>query len=176
MDKTMSEDKNEVEEEVITPVEEIPEPITDEVEDVADDIPTVEDYMKLKREAETLKAQKDHWRKKAEQPKVAQPETNKQQNDEALKLIRDEAILFAKGYTEDEVALAVKVSKLNGVSMLEAISDDYVKAQVNTRLKKEKAEKASLGVSSGTGLKTDKPVGEMTEDEHRKLYDKVMGN
>lgn len=162
---------NELKDEVVV------EETTNEVEEeTPDNTPTLEDYERLKKEAETLKAQKEHWRKKAETPKESQPliKTNETQSSS---LSREEAILFAKGYTEEEVDLANKLAKVNGINVLAAVEDDYLKAKRNERLRKEKSEKASLPASSGVGrYKTDKPVGEMSVDEHREYFNKVMGN
>jgi len=164
-------EENEIEETIETPTEtEVEETIDESVEEVADDTPTIEDYNKLKQEAETLKAQKDHWRKKAESKKPL-AETNKPEGES---LSRDEVILIAKGYTDEEVALALKLSKVQGISMLEAIEDDYLKSKINARKKKEKSEQASLGASTSSVIRADKPIGEMTDAEHEALYRKTM--
>jgi hypothetical protein len=145
-------------------------------EEANENSPTLEDYERLKKEKETLLAQKEHWRKKAET--IVKPkETLKTNETQSSSLSREEAILFAKGYTEDEVDLANKLAKVNGIGVLEAIEDDYLKSKRALRLKKEKSEMASLPASNGTGkFKADKPVGEMTEEEHRAYFNKVMGN
>lgn len=171
LNATLFMEENELEV-VDTPVEETQEEVNTEEE--TNDTPTVEDYLKLKKEAETLKAQKEHWRKKAETIKESKPlikETNEPQS-----LTREEAILYAKGYTEDEVALAIKLAAINSVTPLKASEDEYFKTVVEKRLSKEKSEKASLGASSGGGrVKSEKPIGEMTREEHEAYYKKVMG-
>lgn len=157
---------------------EVEETESTEVEEETNDAPTLEDYERLKKERETLLAQKEHWKKKATQSKpLEQTETLKNKETQSSSLSREEAILFAKGYTEDEVDLANKLAKVNGTNVLVAIEDDYLKAKRAERLKKEKSEKASLPASSGVGrYKTDKPIGEMSPEEHRAYFDKVMGN
>jgi len=145
-------------------------------EELADDA-SQEDYKEYwEKKVKTLEAQKEHWRKKAET--IVKPkETLKTNETQSSSLSREEAILFAKGYTEDEVDLANKLAKVNGIGVLEAIEDDYLKSKRALRLKKEKSEMASLPASNGTGkFKADKPVGEMTEEEHRAYFNKVMGN
>jgi len=162
------------------PIVEEQEIIEEEVEEETNDSPTLEDYNKLKKEKATLVAQKNHWKKKAEgsketiEPKPLIKENNKTQSST---LTREEAILFAKGYTEEEVDLANRLAKVNGIGILEAIEDDYLKNKRDLRLKTEKSEKASLPASNGIGkIKADKPIGEMTPDEHKAYFDKVMGN
>lgn len=89
-------------------------------------------------------------------------------------LTREEAILFAKGHTEEEVDLAVKIAKVNDVSMLEAINDPYFKAKVNARVKKEKSSQASLGASGGTSRFVPKDTGSMSREDHMKLFHETM--
>ena len=92
-------------------------------------------------------------------------------------LTRQEAILYAKGYTDDEVELANKLSKLEDISVLEAIEDPVFKTKYEERIKKEKAEQASLGASTGPGhSKPDKPVKEMTKEEHMNFFNKVVNS
>lgn len=143
---------------------------TDEVED--DDTPTVADYEKLKQQNKELyeRAKKAEAIAKAKKEAINKPKENQSS------LSREEAILYAKGYTDDEVSLANKISKLEGVSPLVAIEDDLFKAKVEARKKKEKSEQAALPASGGVGkYKTEKPVGEMTREEHEAYYKRVIG-
>ena len=136
---------------------------------------TVEDYKKLQQKNKELYERA----KKAEAlaKEVKSKTIIKNNETQPSSLSREEAILFAKGYTEDEVELANKLAKVNGINVLAAVEDDYLKAKRNERLRKEKSEKASLPASNGVGrFKTDKSVGEMTEDEHRDYFNKVMNN
>lgn len=141
--------------------------------DYSNDTPTLEDFEALQKKLKTIEAQKEHWRKKAETK--SQPlKTNETQPSS---LSREEAILFAKGYTEEEVDLANKLAKVNGTSILVAVEDNYLKSLRAERLRKERSEKAALPASNGAGkFKTTKPIGEMSEDEHREYFNKVMGN
>lgn len=71
---------------------------TEVEEETNDETPTLEDYQRLKKERETLLAQKEHWKKKATQSKpLEQTETLKTNNEY---LTREEAVLLAKGYDE----------------------------------------------------------------------------
>jgi hypothetical protein len=91
-------------------------------------------------------------------------------------ITREEAILFAKGHTEEEVDLASKLSKINGTTLSESSKDPYFKSLVDTRVKKEKSAKAALGASGGSNKFTTLKVGEMTREEHVELFHKTMGN
>lgn len=89
-------------------------------------------------------------------------------------LTREEAILFAKGYTEEEVDLANRLAKVNGTNPLVAAEDSYFKAKVQARLKKEQSAKAALGASNGSSKFVPKDVGSMPREEHIKLFHEVM--
>jgi hypothetical protein len=87
-------------------------------------------------------------------------------------LTREEAILFAKGFTEDEVDLANKLAKINNTTPMKAIEDDYFKSKVSARKEKETADAAQLGpAGSGTYVPDTEP-----EDRtgHEKWYREQM--
>lgn len=144
---------------------------TEEVED--DNIPTVADYERLKQQNKELYERA----KKAEALAKAKKEAlNKSNKETQPSLSREEAILYAKGYTDDEVSLANKIASIEGVSLLVAVEDEVFRAKVEARKKKEKSEQAALPASGGIGkYKAEKPVGEMTREEHEAYYRRVMG-
>lgn len=165
--------ENEVDNIESTNDEEVVEETFEEVEE--ETTLTVEDYKKLEQKNKELYERAKKAEALAKEVKN-KPETLKTNETQSSSLSREEAILFAKGYTEDEVDLANKLAKVNGVNILEAIEDDYLKAKRNERLRKEKSEKASLPASNSVGrVKAEKPIGEMTEEEHKAYFDKVMG-
>jgi hypothetical protein len=161
------------EEELETSDESTDESNLDEVEETNEEddsnTPSLEDYERIKKENETLKAQKEHWRKKVGKQPLNKP------NETQSGLTKDEVILYAKGHTEDEVELAKKLASLSGISPLKATEDEIFKSKVNSRIKKEKSEQASLPASNASGrFKTEKPVGKMTKEEHQEYFKKVM--
>lgn len=163
IDETIDESQEEV-----TEVEET----TDEP--VSDDDSTVylEDYEKLKKDLETLKAQKEHWRKKAQtsQPKG---EELKKSNEKDVDFEESMDIRFLKrdGYTEEEIE-KLKIIKAgyssNGkvISLLDAVNDDLFKSIVESKKLQEKKDKAQLS-SSGKPLSYSKK--EMTPEEFEKF-------
>ena len=110
--------------------------------------------------------------KEAKQEIVKKPISNSGLTREA----REEAILFAKGHTEEEVELANKLAKVSGTNLLVAAEDPYFKSKVQERLKKEKSEQASIGASKGGGKFVPKDIGKMSKEDHEKLYHQMMGN
>jgi hypothetical protein len=145
-----------------------------EADEADTDTPTVEDYIALKQKNKELYERAKKAEAVAKAKKEALP--NKP-NEPQTGLSREEAILYAKGYTDDEVALANKIAKVEGVSPLVAIEDEIFKGKVDARKKKERSEKAALPASGGLGkYKPEKPTGEMTPEEHKAYFDRVMGN
>jgi hypothetical protein len=163
-----SETNDEVE---TTDVEETEE---DNEDDNEDGTPTIEDYQKLKKEAETLKAQKEHWRKKAQ---TSRPEKKgeelKKSNEKDVDFEESMDIRFLKrdGYTEEEIE-KLKIIKAgyssNGkvISLLDAVNDDLFKSIVESKKLQEKKDKAQLS-SSGKPLSYSKK--EMTPEEFEKF-------
>lgn len=144
-------------------------------EAVESDAPTLEDYRDLEKKNKELYERTKKAEGAAKVLKTKAPELN---STETTGLSREEAILFAKGYTEDEVNLAKKISVTEGAGLLVvAETDDYFKSKVSTRQKKEKSEKASLPASSGSALiRPSKPITEMDDDEHQELFHETMKN
>jgi len=171
----MAEELNEVE----TPIENIDSTNDEEVvEDntETDSTPTLEDYEVLKQKNRELYERAKKAEALAKAKRDAELKSNKT-NETQTGLSREEAILYAKGYTDDEVELANKLAKVNGTNPLVAIEDEIFKAKVSARLKKEKSEKASLGASnSSSQFKSAKPYKEMTEEERVAQFNKAMGN
>jgi hypothetical protein len=145
--------KTEVEETESTEVE----------EETNDETPTLEDYQRLKKERETLLAQKEHWKKKATQSKpLEQTETLKTNNEY---LTRDEAVLLAKGYDEDDLARLNVLAKAEGKKLNEVVNDEmFIAWKV----------KAQLGSSKSSTSKMSKPVSEMTPEEHKAYWQSLQ--
>lgn len=126
---------------------------------------TVEDAAEAKKSWKTVISQKEHFKKKATELKT-QPKPEKQESQNTG-LTREEAILFAKGFTEDEVDLANKIAKVNGIPVIEATNDDYFKSVVEKRKEQERSSNAQLRPSNGYQAKD---VSKMTTDEHRNAF------
>ena len=155
-------------------VEEVVDEVVEQEEATDSDVPTLEDYRSLEQKNKELYERA----KKAEGTAKVLKQTPTLKSTEQAGLTREEVILYAKGYTDDEVATALKLATLNGENpLVVAESDDYFKAKVAERKKKEKSEQASLPASYGSGrVKADKPIGDMDRDEHIEHFNKVMGN
>ena len=165
-------ENDELNQDIIVPEDENLE--NDEMDNLSEeDIPTVEDYQKALKQIATLKAQKEHFKKKAtavNQPK--QESINKAENNNNT-LSREEAILFAKGFEEEDIQLAAKIAKVNNVSMLEATKDEYFQSIVGKKQQELKSSKAQLGASNGS---MPQPLGNLSEEQHREMAEKLMAS
>ena len=144
------------------------EGVGDELE-TTDEDNSANELEALRKKVKTLEAQKEHFRAKSLKPKEDLIKTNTPSG-----LTRDEAILFAKGYTEEEVILAAKLAVIEGTTPLKAIDSDYFKNKVESRLAQERSDKAQI-VSTGTSpIYKQESVQTMTEEEHKAAYFKEV--
>ena len=170
----MEDNENKVEETTETNDEELEETEAEEVdeetneEDNDDGTPTIEDYQRLKKEAETLKAQKEHWRKKAQtsQPKGEELKKSNETNVSEEDLIR--TVRLASQLDDDDL----EVLKTLGGSLAEKINNPLFKAYKENKVKKQKSESASLKPSNGISAPKVKP--DMTPEEHKAWVKKLM--
>lgn len=162
----MEENENEI---VESQVEEIE--TTDVEEEANDDTPTLEDYQKLKKERETLLAQKEHWKKKATQSTPLE-KTDLKTNNEYL--TREEAVLLAKGYDEEDLSRLNILAKADGKKLTEVVNDEMFVAWKEKKDEKVKAVKAQLGSSKSSISRSPKSVSEMTPEEHRAYWQSLQ--
>jgi len=102
------------------------------------------------------------------------PQSKKSNKEQPLS--RDEAIFFARGGTDEELVQLHKIMKAEKISLTEAQEDTMFKAWKSSAEYKDKSDKAQLNPSTGSPVKKAKPVGRMTEGEHRDHFNKVVGN
>lgn len=129
---------------------------------------------KAEKELADLKAKLGEVTQK---PEGAQ-NTNSLINNSPQGLSREEAILFAKGLTPEEVDQAEKIAKLEGVSLTEAINNDLFTLWKEKKDAEDKAKKAQLGASNGSPTsrkKKDISSSGLSKDEHKALWREKMG-
>ncbi len=93
-------------------------------------------------------------------------------------LSREEAILFAKGLSEQEVDQASKIAKIEGISLTEALNDDMFVAWKEAQERKAKSAKAQLGASNGSPQSPEKKSFDskgLEREDHKALFDKRLG-
>jgi hypothetical protein len=92
-------------------------------------------------------------------------------------LSRAEAILFAKGFTEEEVEKVKKVAQMEGLTELEAAEDELFTAWKESRERKAKSAKAQLGAANGSGqVKREQGFNarEISREDHKAMFDKRL--
>ena len=117
----------------------------------------------LIKQIKELKGQKDYYQSQYKKVK-GKPKTTEY-------LSRDEAMLIAQGYNENDLETLNTISKGKGISLKEAKEDSLFKAYKGNVEKEEKSKEAQLGASGGsptTGKSTGKP-----RDDHKKHYEEL---
>lgn len=123
------------------------------------------DVEALKKENETLKAQKEHWRKKAEEKsKVESPKETKTETG----LTAEDVLAFTgEGVThKEDIELAKQWAKNSGKPVGEILSDETFKAVLE--VKQEQRKTASATQTKGGA----KGVGKVSEGELVKKLEK----
>jgi hypothetical protein len=91
--------------------------------------------------------------------------------------LSDELKLIARGLSDEEIEQAKVVAKGKGIVLTEAIKDPLFVIFQSDLKEKQRKENAKLGASKGSGESADDTLikPEMTRDEHKKAFEKVMG-
>jgi hypothetical protein len=118
------------------------------------------------RKAKQLETVKTSLEEKKEEPK--KPNTESITKDE-VKLV---AKLYAKGYEDNEIEMAQKIATLNGISVDEALKDDYLQSVVNNRKRKETSSKAQVGPATSGSYQPEKEPD--SRDDHKNWYEDQM--
>lgn len=166
--KTVSNDTPNVE------VEAAPEAEVAETEIVLEETQTEEvDVAKLQEQNKRLYARLKKLEAKTEVKAQVKEEVKPQISNSEQSITRDEVILLAKGYEEDEISKLKAIAKGSGVSLSEAAKDDMFVLWRESKVEEAKKAKSKLGASKGSGsVKAAKSISEMTEAEHRELVNK----
>lgn len=146
---------------------------TEEVEQV--------DVEALKKENETLKAQKEHWREKAEK---AEKVTEKKEEVKAdLNLTpKDYLALTEHKVTSEDFDEIVRVAGILGKPVAEALQDGVLKTILKTRAEERATALATQTGGGNRGSKGATPdvllrkasLGEVSEDDIEKLAEARM--
>lgn len=148
-----------------------------EVEITLDDTDSEVDVEKLQATNKKLyaRAKEAEAKLKAMTPKVTPPKKEVISKD-AEYLTREEAILIAKGYEDEELSKLKAISKGNGCSLLDATKDEMFVLWSEKKAEETKKAKSQLGASKGSGSKRpEKSVSEMTREEHQEFVRKTFG-
>jgi len=162
-------------EEVETSAEtEATEETSDEVEKAKQ---IAEDQKRRAEKAEQkLKDLKAQLEEKKEEPQKT--EGQEESNDSKDQLTKEEAILYARGLSEEEVDKVKSIAKIEGESPLIAAESDYFKLWKEKTDKEKETQETQLGASRGSAKvqpKKDFNSPGLAPDEHKELWKKTMG-
>lgn len=102
-------------------------------------------------------------------------ETKTNQPDASSEFVtRDEAVLLARGYSDEAIAQAKKIAKGADVPLLDALKDPLMVAFLEKETEDKKKADAQLGASNGSGVTPEKGVPTDPE-EHKKFWKEQMG-
>lgn len=96
-------------------------------------------------------------------------------NNNAQPITRDEAVLFAQGYSEEDVDYLNVVAKGTGLSMKEAKEHPIFAAYIEKLDKEKKAKRASLGTSKGSTVQKEVSLAGISAAEHKNIWKEKMG-
>lgn len=110
-------------------------------------------------------------------PAPAKPAPAPKKAETPTGLSRDEAIVIAKGFNEDELEYANKVAALEGIKVTEAINNPLFKTWKASNDEAAKKQAAQLGTSKGarsTVKKTFDTPG-LSDDDHKEMFKETIG-
>lgn len=174
----MSDENKDVNEDLETSSEESAEENLEQEGKDKKDIPydrfskVVEERNKAREEAEALAKQQEEL-KKTLSPEPKEVDTPKAEES----LSREEAILYAKGLTEEAIARAKKIAAVDETSLLEAVDSDLFKTWQEKQEADSANQSAQLGASKGSAPhKEEGFTPGQSKEEHKALWEKAQGN
>lgn len=141
------------------------------IEEDSEDEGSNEDFSEREKELYARAKKAETKLKTLKEVKVdVKPKVNKT-NEASSGVTRHEAILIAKGATEEDLELVNKLADINGISVLEAWEDDYIQNVITKRTEDEKTKANQIGASTGSPSsgKKQKAIGKMTREEHEEF-------
>lgn len=124
-----------------------------------------------KKLVEIIKRRKAH---DTEKPKAqSSPEAQPINNTQGIS--REEAILFASGYSEDDVNYLNVVAKGTGLSLKDAREHPLFETYLDKLTREKKAKKATLGASKGSSVTKPVSMAGISKEEHRAIWAEKMG-
>ena len=114
-------------------------------------------------------------RKERETQSHQSAQTQTINTNQAQPITRDEAVLFAQGYSEEDVDYLNVVAKGTGLSMKEAKEHPIFAAYIEKLDKEKKAKRASLGTSKGSTIQKEVSLAGKTAEEHKAIWKERMG-
>lgn len=154
---------------------------TDDGSNIEGDTLTVEELEEQLEQERDARAKAEelanNYKIRAEKAEKHKPEPKLSTQPTNNGVSREEAILFAKGFSQEEVEYALKVAKVEDASLLAAAETPMFKAWKQSKDEESKSQKASVGVSRrGQSYEPPKDFNTVkTREEHMALFKKMTG-
>jgi hypothetical protein len=146
------------------------EDFEEESEDTSD---TEAELERFRRIAEDQRRRAEKAEEKLKAQKAQKPVKQKTQSEQTDALSREEAILYARGLSQEEVEKAKAVAEIEGTNPLVAAESDYFKFWLKEQTEKKETEATQLGASRGSAKvkpKKDFSSPDLSVDEHKALW------
>lgn len=154
---------------------ELEEVVEETTVEVPEEGASEEDFKEYwEKKTKTLEAQKAHWKGKYEKATQATPQKEPELKTNNEYLTREEAVLLAKGYDEEDLNRLNLLAKADGKKLTEVVNDEMFVAWKEKKDDKVKAVKAQLGSSKSSTSKSSKSVSEMTPEEHKAYWQSLQ--
>lgn len=141
----------------------------DETEEVENDS---EELRKLRSENAKLVEIIKRRKEREAQAKPTQTQTiNKPSNS----ITRDEAVLFAQGFSEEDVDYLNVVAKGTGLPLKEAKEHPIFSAYLEKLESEKRNKKASMGASKGSTIKKPVVMSGLSKEDHLKIWREKNG-
>lgn len=128
----------------------------------------IEERNRLREEAEALR------RKQETLNETLNPKPVKEETPKTDSLSREEAILYAKGKNDDQIAYAKKVAELEGVSITEALDSPLYTAWEEKQSVDNANNAAQIGASRSSAPHRENTIRPgMSKDEHKEMWNKL---
>lgn len=143
---------------------------TDTEESESDDSETVRLRSEVKKLTEIIK------RRKEREAKPASNDNTEQNFTQPQVLTREEAILVASGYSEDDLNYLNVVAKGTGLSIKDAKEHPLFETYLQKVDAEKKARRAKLGASKGSSVHKPVSTAGMTAEQHKEYWATKLAN
>ena len=148
------------------------EQIEEEVEDT-DEVDETEGSEEETQKEPDWKAEALKWRAIANRnkKKVEAPV----ETTTSSSISREEVVLIAKGYSEEDVEQLNIIAKGSNISTKEAMEHPLFKTYIEKKDADKRAKKAQLGASKGSTFHKPKTLAGLNEKDHKQAWREKMG-
>lgn len=146
------------------------------LEQDSDETNVDDDEEKIKLRSEVKKLTEIIKRRKEREAKPASNDNAKQNFNNEQVLTREEAILVASGFSEEDLNYLNVVAKGTGLSIKEAKEHPLFETYLQKIEAEKKAKRAKLGASKGSSVHKPVSTAGMTPEQHKEYWATKLAN